>query len=257
MSFIITERKGKVGTIIMNRPTKRNALSNAFAIELTRAIVDFNHDEDIVVILLKSSEPVFCAGADLSYMQELQEYTYHENIKDSFDLMKLYKALYLSPKITIAQVEGHAIAGGAGLATITDFTFAVPEAKFGYTEVKIGFIPAIVSNFLTKKIGTAQLKKLLFTGDLISAKKAKKLGMITSVIKENIQEYTIQFISELLSNCSHQSLLATKEVLIESENMTLDDALSFSATMNAKARDTSDCKKGLAAFLKKETVKWS
>lgn len=256
--YVITEKQGCVGVISMNRPSKRNALTNSFAIELTKAIVAFNHDPDIVLIHLKSSEPnVFCIGADHTYIEEISQYTFLENIKDSFDLMKLYKSIYLSPKITVAEVDGNAISGGATLAMVADFSFSSKTAKFGFTETKHGFIPSISSNFLKQKIGVAQMKKLLFTGCLISAKKAQKLGLITEVIREDVKHYTSNFIATLLKNNSHQSLLAMKEVLNASEKMNLEDALSYSATMNAEARETSDSKKGIHAFMESEVVKWN
>ena len=256
--YIITEKQGCVGVISMNRPSKRNALTNSFAIQLTKAIVGFNHDPDIVLIHLKSSEPnIFCIGADHTYIEEMSQYTFLENIKDSFDLMKLYKSIYLSPKITVAEIDGKAISGGATLAMVADFSFSSKAAKFGFTETKHGFIPSISSNFLKQKIGVAQMKKLLFTGCLISAKKAQKLGLITEVVKEDVQGFTQKFITKLLKDNSHQSLLALKEVLNTSEKMNLEDALSYSATMNAEARETSDSKKGINAFMMSEEMSWS
>ncbi len=256
MSHVITKKIGKVGYITMNRPEKGNSLSNAFTLKLTKAVVSLNHDKDIVIIVLKSSGDVFCCGADQTYMEEMMHYNYPENIKDSFDLMKLYKAIYLSPKITIAQVEGKAISGGAGLAINTDFCFSTPEARFGFVESKMGFIPGIVLNFLRLKIGIAQLKKLLFTSQLIPAEKAQKIGMITEVVDENMDLFIDSFIDSLLNNNSHDSLLTTKQVLTKSESMSLEDALSYSATMNASSRETVDSKKGIEAFLMNEKVMW-
>lgn len=253
-----TTKQGNIGVIEMNRPTKKNALTNQFALKLTKAIVDFNHDPEIVIIHIQSSTPgVFCVGADETYIDEISEYTFHENIKDSFDLMKLYKAIYLSPKITISEIDGHAISGGATLAMVTDFSFSTKKAKFGFTETKHGFIPAISSNFLKQKISLAQAKQLLFTGELISAKKAAKLGIITNYIKGDVKEHVKEFIKNLLNTNSHQSLLSLKLVFNKTEAMTLEDALSFSATMNAEARDSSDSKKGMDAFMLHENVKWS
>lgn len=256
MSHVITQKIGKVGYVTMNRPEKGNALSNSFTLKLTKAIVEFNHDKDIVIIVIKSSGDVFCEGADQTYMEELMHYSYPENIKDSFDLMKLYKAIYLSPKITIAQVEGNAVSGGAGIAINTDFCFSTPTARFGFVETKTGFIPGIVLNFLRLKIGTAQLKKLLFTSQLIPAEKAQTIGMITEVVDDNMTAFIDSFTNSLLKSNSHDSLLTTKEVLIKSESMTLEDALSYSATMNASSRETKDSKKGIEAFLMNEKVKW-
>jgi len=147
----------RVGYISLNRPEKRNALSYEMVTELKQAFNNAEEDESCKVIILQAEGKVFCAGADLAYLQQLQNNTYEENLEDSTHLMELFKQIYTSSKIVIAKVHGHAIAGGCGLATVCDFSFTVPEAKFGYTEVKIGFIPAIVKVFLLRKIGEGKM----------------------------------------------------------------------------------------------------
>lgn len=255
---IISKKQGNVGVIELNRPEKRNALTNHFAIQLTRAIVSFNHDPSVVIIHIRSTEQeVFCVGADETYLEEISDYTFHENIKDSFDLMKLYKALYLSPKLTICEIDGHAISGGATLAIVADFSFSSKEAKFGFTETKHGYIPAISSNFLKEKIGLSQAKKLLFTGQLISADKAEALGLITETIDGNVAKHVTEFIKGLQKTNSPQSLLALKKVFNTTNEMTLEDALSYSATKNAETRESSDSKIGRDAFMSNEKMKWS
>ena len=141
MSLVIFTVKDRVGYITLNRPDKRNALSHELVIELIDAFDKAEQDSSVKVVVLKAAGEAFCAGADLAYLQQLQNFSFEQNLEDSRQLKNLFLKIYQLKKVVIAQVQGHALAGGCGLATVCDFTFAVPEAKFGYTEVKIGFSP--------------------------------------------------------------------------------------------------------------------
>jgi methylglutaconyl-CoA hydratase len=165
--------------------------------------------------------------------------------------------LYHFPKITIAQVEGPALAGGCGLAGLCDFCFATPNSQFGYTEVKIGFIPAIVSVFLTRKIGENLAKQLLLTGNIISAEEAFQMHLITKVIDANtIAEEVQSFSQKILKSVSGESIALTKELMASFPGNSINEQLEMAATFNAKARATADCKKGISAFLNKEKLTW-
>src|SRR6478609_2823790 len=182
MAFIQYETKNRIAYITLNRPEKRNALNYDVVTELKNAFDRAESDDECKVVILRANGNVFCAGADLEYLQQLQANTYQENLEDSTHLMQLFYQIYTLKKVVIAQIHGHAIAGGCGLVTVCDFAFAVPEAKLGYTEVKIGFIPAIVKVFLLRKIGEAKAKELLLTGDLISAQEARDFGLINYIV---------------------------------------------------------------------------
>ena len=136
-SLLLTQVDGRVATLILNRPEKRNALSAELVSEMSAAMVAFNEDEQVRVVIVRSADKPFCAGADLSYLAKLRDFSLEENEADSQSLRRLFDLIYLSPKIVISQVEGPALAGGCGLATLADLCFATPEATFGYTEVKI------------------------------------------------------------------------------------------------------------------------
>ncbi len=151
----------RIGYITLNRPDKRNALSFDLVKELKEAFARAEDDAAVKVIVLRANGEAFCAGADLAYLQNLQKFSHVENLADSNHLKELFLQIYILKKVVIAQVQGHALAGGCGLATVCDFSFSVPEAKFGYTEVKIGFIPAIVMVFLIRKIGEGKARHLL------------------------------------------------------------------------------------------------
>jgi methylglutaconyl-CoA hydratase len=183
MQFVKFEVKNRIGYITLNRPDKRNALNFQVVSELKQAFWNADNDDHCKVIVLKAEGAAFCAGADLDYLQQLQNNTYNENLADSTHLKELFEQIYTLSKVVIAQIQGHAIAGGSGLATVCDFSFAVPEAMFGYTEVKIGFIPAIVKVFLLRKIGEGKAKELLLSGSLITAEEAKQMGLINRVIE--------------------------------------------------------------------------
>jgi len=257
MQFIKYEIKNRIGYITLNRPEKRNALNAELVNELKESIKLAEIEKNVKVIVLKAEGKAFCAGADLKYLQKLQNFSYEENLQDSKNLMELYKMIYSSEKIFIAQVEGHAIAGGAGLATVCDFIFSVPEAKYGYTEVAIGFVPAIVSIFLTRKIGEAKSKELLLTGKIISAQDAADMNIFNFIEeKENIQNAVFEFAQNLINKTSTDSLRITKQLIATTQSLDYDDALNLAAETNAKSRETDDCKKGISAFLSKKEIKW-
>jgi len=187
----------------------------------------------------------------------MQNNTFDENLADSKNLMELFLMIYESKKIVIAQVEGAALAGGCGLATICDFCFATTESKFAYTEVKIGFVPAIVMVFLIRKIGEQAAKQILFTAEILIAEEAKNKQLINQVYEANvIADEVFNFAKKLCKSASAQSLSLTKQMISEVQNLNLTDALNYAAEMNANARQTDDCKKGIQAFLNKEKLVW-
>lgn len=255
--YIEQYTKERVSYIVLNRPEKRNAFNQELVEELKMAFGLAEKDEKVKVIVLKANGKVFSAGADLGYLQSLQKNTYEENLEDSKHLKALYEQIYTLKKVVIAQIEGHAIAGGCGLATVCDFSFSVAEAKFGYTEVKIGFVPAIVMVFLLKKIGELKTKDLLLTGKLITATEAVDYGIINKIFaKETIAEEVFQFAQKLCVETSIQSLETTKTMIANVQNMSFEEAFAYAAQMNAKGRANTDCKKGIAAFLNKEKLEW-
>ncbi|WP_407636255.1 enoyl-CoA hydratase/isomerase family protein [Pontibacter roseus] len=257
MDYVDYEVRDRVGYITLARAEKRNALNAEMVTELKRAFAAAEDDEACKVIVLRAAGKVFCAGADLEYLQRLQQYDYHDNLADSTHLMELFRLIYTLKKVVIAQVHGHAIAGGCGLASICDFVFTVPEAKFGYTEVKIGFIPAIVKVFLLRKIGESRAKQLLLTGDLISAEEAQTYGLVNYVVPaEELEERVASFAQKLCTENSRQSMEVTKEMIARVQEMSLEDGLQYAAEMNAVARGSEDCQRGIDAFLKKESLTW-
>lgn len=256
-SYLNYSTQNRLAYITVNRPEKRNAFNGELISELQNAFSQAEKDDKVKVIILNANGKVFSAGADLEYLQQLQKNTYKQNLADSTKLAELLKTIYRLKKIVIAQIEGHAIAGGCGLAAVCDFSFTVPEAQFGYTEVKIGFIPAIVMVFLLRKIGEAKTKELLLSGKLIDAQAAKEFRLINFVVSaDKIKPEVEKFAQTLCEGASGESLKMTKQMIARVQEMNLEESLKYAAEMNAKARSTEDCKKGISAFLQKQIPSW-
>lgn len=247
----------RVGYITLNRPEKRNALNEEMVDSIKVALNMFEKDDSVKVVVIRAEGKAFCAGADLAYLQQLQQNTYEENLSDSKSLKDLFLKIYTYPKIVIAQVQGHALAGGCGLATVCDFSFAASDVKFGYTEVKIGFIPAIVMVFLVRKVGEGTAKELLLSGELVEAQNAKDMGLINWVVTQNELAQAVEtFAQNLILHNSSEAMTMTKEMIGRVQDRDLKDALDYAASMNAKARGSEDCRRGIAAFLNKEKIQW-
>ena len=256
-SIVLYEVVNKIATITLNRPDKRNALNPELIGLLTEVLTKAGESDDVKVIVLKANGPAFSAGADLAYLQQLQQNSYEENLADSNHLKTLFTTILLLPKVVIAQVEGHAIAGGCGLATVCDVVFAVPEASFGYTEVKLGFVPAIVSCLLMRKTSETIAKHILLTGELFSAETALSYNLITFVTKrEEIAQSVSDFALAMCNNSSANALKVTKQLINETTYAGLEESLAKAVQINAKVRESEDFKKGIASFLNKEKIKW-
>ncbi len=247
----------RIAYLTLNRPDKRNALNAALVAALKEALHGANLDPAVKVIVLRANGKAFCAGADLETLQQLQQNSYEENLADSGHLAELFELMYTLPKPIVAQIQGHALAGGCGLAAICDFSFAVPAAKFGYTEVKIGFVPAIVSAFLVRKIGEGRARELLLSGDIITAERAHAYGLVNYVVGEaDLESRVNAFARQLCTGTSGQSVAATKALLAQLPGLSLPASLKLAAETNAHARATDDCRRGIGAFLAKEEIGW-
>jgi len=257
MEFVRYEVKNRVGYITLNRPDKRNALNHLFVTELKTIVKRAENDTNVKVIVLKAEGSAFCSGADLEYLQSLQQFSYEQNLQDSIHLMELFKLIYQLEKVVIAQVQGHALAGGCGLASVCDFVFSVPEANYGYTESRIGFVPAIVMVFLIRKIGEAKAKELLLSGIILTSSKALDFGIVNWVVEESkIEDAVNSFAQQLCVTNSEQSMMLTKKMISEVQSLSLDEALRYACEKNAEARNSEDCKRGVTAFLNKEKLNW-
>lgn len=247
---------GPVATLTLNRPDKRNAISHELIEELHHALHDVEKSPSHILILTGAGA-AFCSGMDLDNLREITKHTEEENLADSGRMAHMFRALYDFPKVTIAAVNGPALAGGCGLATLCDFTLASSNAKFGYTEVRIGFVPAIVSTFLLRQIGEKQARDLLLTGRIIGAKEAFRLGLVNEVVTpENLMARARELADTLAAN-SPASLLATKRLLKSYSHMQLDHQIASAVDENARIRTTHDFREGVSAFFEKRKPNWT
>jgi len=257
MNLVNYSVQNRIGYITLNRPEKKNSLGFELVSALKASFKQAEDDELVKVVVLKATGDVFCAGADLAYIQQLQSHSLEENLHDSNHLKELFLQIYTLKKVVIAQVQGQALAGGCGLASVCDFTFASSEAKFGYPEVRIGFVAAIVMFFLIRKIGEGKAKFLLLSGEIIDASQALDLGLINKVVGSNVLTETVdRFAMQLIQKNSAQSMEITKKMISQMHSMALDEALNFASLKNAEVRFTSDCKKGISAFINKDALLW-
>ena len=246
-----------MGWIILNRPEKMNALSPELIRELVEKFTLAESDREVKVIILKGEGKAFCAGADLQYLQKLQQFTYEENLKDSLTLKDLFLKIHQMKKVVIAQVQGPALAGGCGLASICDFILASKESSFGFTEVRIGFVPALVMVFMLMKCKEGWVRKWMLSGKIYPAEEALKVGLVEAVFPgDRLEEEVKNFATRLLEGNSATSMGLVKEMLWTLGDKKGVEALQYAAEMNARARGTEDCQRGISAFLKKEKIKW-
>ncbi len=243
-------KENHTAILTLNRPEKRNALHPELIQQLKKKLTEIKKD-DVKVLIITGQGKSFCSGADLEYLNQLGKYNSVENEKDSESLAELFLELYNYPIPTIAAVNGDAIAGGCGLASVCDFIIADKNnAKFGYSEVKIGFIPAIVSIFLIKKIGASKAKQLLLTGDIINSERSLELGL-ADYISGNVLLEAKNLAAKLLTN-SNSSMKMTKKMLGDISNLNVKNAVDYCVRLNTISRSSEDFKKGLENFLKKE-----
>lgn len=240
----------EIATVALNRPDKRNALNTSLLRELLATFTELDKNPEVKVIVLQGNGKAFCAGADLEYLQQISEYGVMENLEDSSLLQRTFHAIYTCSKPTIAMVHGAAIAGGCGLATVCDFVVAAKhKALFGYSEVKIGFIPAVVSVYALRKIGDTQTRRLLLSAENIDAEEALRIGLVTHIADDEHLAQKVKALAESIRLNSGSSMALTKKMIENLHGMDLDAGLRYASSMNAITRMTEDCKRGIADFL--------
>src|SRR5438067_9625126 len=207
--------------------------------------------------MIPGAGKAFCAGLALDDLKTLVGKPHTENVKDSTTMANLFRRIYDFPKPTIAAVNGAAIAGGTGIATMCDFTLAVPEAKFGYTAVRIGFVPAIVSSFLVMQVGHKIARDLLMTGRLFDAAEAHRHALVNELVApEDLQRRARELAKELMEN-SPSSVRATKRLINGFIREQLDQQVAAAIEDNARIRTTADFREGISSFLEKRKAIWS
>ena len=253
--YIQVESARGVQTITLNRPEKRNALSPELIDELTQ-VLDHTATCDCGVVILTGAGSAFCAGLDMEHLETMTARTVEQHRRDSENMARVLRTLYEFPKPVIAAVNGPAIAGGMGLATLCDFTYAVPDARFGYTEVRVGFVPAIVASFLSRQVGEKRTRELLLSGRILKADEACRLGLVTRIVQpEDLMAEAHALAQSLLLN-SPQAMRAVKELLTGHTSGQLDEEIEDAISANAHQRSSEDFREGVRAFLEHRRPEW-
>src|SRR6202140_1849046 len=243
-------------TVTLNRADKRNAISYELVDDLIHALDEVKNSAARILILTGAGK-AFCSGMDVEHLKGLIGRTPEQNLEDSRTMVSLFRSLYEFPKPTIAAVNGAAIAGGTGLALLCDFTLAVPEAKFCYTEGRLGFVPAIVSSFLLRQVGEKIARDLLLTGRIFEAPEALKMGLINEIVPPEKLLDRARELAAQLAESSPLSLFHTKCLLTDHARAELDSQIEAAIRENAGIRESADFREGIEAFLQKRKPKWT
>lgn len=251
-----SERRGPVVLLTMNRPEARNALDTSLLEDLASAVEASGRDESVRALVLTGAGAAFCAGADLQGLASLREADQAENLQDCRRFQRLFRALATCPKPVVGAVNGPALAGGCGVATCCDLLLAAPEASFGYPEVKVGFVAAMVLVFLARQLGERRARELLLTGASIDADKALAWGLVHHVMPvEALVEEAVAHARQLAAGAP-SALALTKELLWRTSGLPLAEALELAAMANVHARTAPDMREGVTAFLEKRRPSW-
>lgn len=243
--------EGTVALVTLNRPEKRNALDDALIAALKDALRDADARPDLRAVLLTGAGADFCSGADLSALHKISESSIVENLEDAQSLMELYALIRRVRVPVVAAVRGRALAGGCGLATVCDIVLASVSARFGYPEVKIGFVPAMVTAILRRNVSEKQAFELITRGEEITAADAERFGLINHVFEDDSFESEVERYVAGFERVSRSAVMLTKRLLYQTDGLTFEAALQAGADTNAIARMTEDCQAGIARFLKK------
>jgi methylglutaconyl-CoA hydratase len=251
MSELLIESIGAIRILTLNRPDKRNALNDELVADLKAALIAADADDSLRAVVIRGAGKDFCSGADLSALQKIEGASYEENLEDAKYLAELF-ALPRKMKVpVIAAVQGRALAGGCGLATACDIVLSTETAVFGYPEVKIGFVPAIVTAFLRRNVSEKRAFELLTRGFEFTAQEANYLGLVNRIYSEDAFDAAVVEYASVYTKLRASAVQLTKHLLYQMDDTGFDDSISIGAEVNAKARMTEDCRKGIARFLDK------
>jgi len=249
---VIVRCEDGVGTVTLNRADKRNALDSATIDGIRIAMTQLEHDNDVRVIVLRGDGPDFCAGADLAQLERIAAGSDSmENLRDAQQLGDLFIRMRRGAKPIIAAVQGSAIAGGAGLAGACDIVLASDDAVFGYPEVHLGFVPAMVMALLRRAVGEKVAFELVTRGDRIDASEAHRVGLVNRVFPADDFDASVDAFASHMTHTSASALALTKRLLYGMDGLSFEDAIARGAEVNALARATDDCREGIRSFLEK------
>ncbi len=257
MNTIHIEHEERWAWVYLNRPSRRNALNTELLNELRSALTELELNATVRAVILTGEGKAFCSGLDLEELQQMHQKSFEESLADSRRYADVLKQIYLYSKPVIAALNGPAIAGGCGLASVCDLVVAARSARLGYTEAKIGFVAAIVSYFLARNVPEKTVRDLLFTARHIDADEAYRLGLVNEVVEDTELLTRVRELTRQVCANSAQSIRASKALLARTVSPDLDEALDYACELNARSRSSADCIEGVAAFLEKRPPKWA
>ena len=240
-----------VASITLNRPEKRNALNDALIADIKRGLQDASQDESVKVVVISGAGKDFCSGADLSALQKIAQASVSVNAEDARSLLELFVQIRQIRVPVVAAVKGRALAGGCGLATACDLVLASASARFGYPEVKIGFVPAMVLAILRRNVSEKRAFELITRGEEIDAARAAEIGLVNQIFSDETFDADVNQYLKRFTEVSSTAVALTKTLLYQVDGLAFLEALETGADVNVIARMTEDCQRGIAQFLKK------
>ena len=248
---IIYELEGAIARVTLNRPEKRNALNDSLVSGLKEALRRADADDVVRAVIIDGAGADFCSGADLAALQKIAQSSITENLEDAHALGELFALIRRVRVPVVAAVQGRALAGGCGLATACDLVLAAESARFGYPEVKIGFVPAMVMAILRRNVSEKRAFELIARGAEINAVEAERVGLVNQVFPDETFAQDVDAYVAAFARVSRSAVMLTKRLLYHMDGMTFDQALQSGVDLNAIARMTEDCQQGIRRFLRK------
>ena len=255
--FLDIRREGPVEYLTLNRPDVRNAFNETVIVELIAWAEAMAEDEAVRVVVIAGAGPAFCAGADLTWMTRMAAYTHTDNVRDAAAAAKMYSVLDRLPVAVIGRIHGAALGGGAGLAAICDIVVADERTTFGFTEVKLGILPAVVSPYVLAKIGSSAARELFLTGMRFDAARAKDIGLVHAVVPaDQLDQRVAAYVKEILS-AAPEAVATAKELLKKVSERPVQDTIGLTADTIAARRASLEGQEGMRAFLEKRKASWN
>lgn len=254
--YLDVRRDGGVEYLTLNRPDVRNAFNDGVITELTWWADSVATDRGVRAVVLAGAGPTFCAGADLEWMQRMAGFSLQENLDDASDMARMFLTLDRLPVPVIGRIQGAALGGGAGLTAICDIVVAADDAVFGFTEVRLGLIPAVIAPFVLGKIGRSAARELFLTGARFSADRAKSLGLVHAVVRESDLDSSVaEYVADVLAGAPG-AISAAKRLIAECAKRSPTDAATLCSEAIAERRASPEGQEGIRAFLEKRAPKW-
>jgi len=255
MTTIRIDTRDGIATVTLARPDVRNAFNEVLIDDLRRAFTSF--PADVRVVILTGEGPIFCAGADVQWMKQSKDRTEKENAEDARAMAMMFRAIDECPKPVVARVRGAALGGGSGLVACCDIVVAAEGTQFGFTEVRLGIVPANISTFVLPKIGARAARRYFLTGERFDAARAREIGLVHEVVADSALDATVDGLAGEILKCGPNAVAIAKEIVREGLARPRDEAIEYTIRTIARVRVSPEGQEGLAAFLDKRKPRWS